>query len=91
MDTPRIDFTADNQGYYRVFVDGQHVSNHVQEREASQRAMNIKMENPDAEVYYDHDYRVDVAYDPGKCAEEPSESALDDDGGYPSESYSDSQ
>lgn len=68
---PMIKLTADNQGYYRVFVDGVHISNHVQEREAAERAANEKMKSPQSEVYFDHDYKVDVDYLPPEPTPEP--------------------
>lgn len=55
-----VEFTARGSGYYRVFVNGEQVSQHVAEREAVERAVNEAEDNPDATIYYDHDYEVDV-------------------------------
>lgn len=58
--THKIELTAVGSGYYRVMVDGVQVSQHIAEREASERATNEKLNALGSEVYYDHDYRVDV-------------------------------
>lgn len=51
-------FTAKNSGYYRVFVDGVQVSQHITEREALEEATEQKTMAPEKEVYFDHDYKV---------------------------------
>lgn len=57
----KVDFSAQNQGYYIVSVDGKDVSQHTQEREASASAANQKLKNPSAKVEYRHAYVVSVA------------------------------
>lgn len=57
---PRVETTARGAGYYRVYSDGAQVSQHTTEREAAKAAVNAKLANPDAAVYYSHDYEVDV-------------------------------
>ena len=56
----KIELTASGGGYYRVYVDGERVSQHTAEREAVESAGDYKRKNPTSEVYYDHDYRVSV-------------------------------
>lgn len=63
------DLTARSHGYYRVYVDDQEISKHLQEREAAERALDEKEANPTAEVRYEHDYVVDVTLEAG---EEPT-------------------
>lgn len=53
-----IELTAKGSGYYRVFVDSLQVSQHTTEREAAERAINEKTDTNN--VYYDHDYHVQV-------------------------------
>jgi len=67
---PMIELTAEDQGYFRVFVDDVEVSKHVSEREASQRATNEKLKDPEVTVYYNHDYRVDVSYTPPEVTDD---------------------
>jgi len=55
-----ISLTAKNQGYYIVSVDGVDVSQHTQEREAAEAAINKKLANPASAVEYRHDYQVTV-------------------------------
>ena len=55
-----VTLTAKNQGYYVVSADGKDVSNHTAEREAIEKATNLKLANPAAVVQYRHDYVVSV-------------------------------
>lgn len=55
-----FELTAEQHGYYLVFVDGHQFSKHVQEREAIQQAINAKQEVPAVPVHYSHPYRVVV-------------------------------
>lgn len=66
-----IEYTAKNSGYYRVFVDGIKVSQHLQEREAAESAGKQKRVSPDKAVYYDHEYHVEVSLLPGKEPPKP--------------------
>jgi hypothetical protein len=66
-----ISLTAAAQGYYRVFVNDEQVSQHVQEREAAERVTNEKLKDPSADVYYDHDYKVTAEYTPPEIQEVP--------------------
>lgn len=58
MATP--DLTAEGSGYYRTYVDGVEQSQHVTERKAIQAVYELREAHPEAEVTYDHDYRVVV-------------------------------
>jgi len=60
MSQKQIEATAVGQGYYRVFVGGQQVSQHIAEREAMESAGKQKQAKPSESVYYDHDYRVNI-------------------------------
>jgi hypothetical protein len=55
-----ITLTATGSGYYRVYVDGDQYSQHTTERIAISSAIQAKSENPDKEVWYDHEYIVTV-------------------------------
>jgi len=59
-ETMDINLRALGQGYFKVIVNGSVMSQHVQEREASQEAINAKLADPTAEVVYKHDYEVVV-------------------------------
>ena len=56
-----VSLTAKNQGYYIVNVDGAKVSQHTQEREAIEAAVNQKLAQPSSIVEYTHAYTVSVA------------------------------
>ena len=47
-------------GSYRVWRNRVLISEHKTEREAVQKAIEVKHDKPDADVTYDNDYRVDV-------------------------------
>ena len=53
-----ISLTATGSGYYRVYVNGAFVSQHIAEREAAEKAMTAKIMNPNSDVRYTHDYEV---------------------------------
>jgi len=53
-----VELTAEDSGYFRVFVDGVQVSQHTTEREAAERVIQEETANPAAECYYDHPYKV---------------------------------
>lgn len=55
-----VKLTAQNQGYYVVSVDGKDISNHTAEREAIEKAVNVKTANPKSVVKYRHEYVVTV-------------------------------
>lgn len=59
-----IDVKARGSGYYRVFVNNEQISQHTTEREAEgvaiEIAINLAFDDPEAKVYYDHKYEVDV-------------------------------
>lgn len=55
-----VNLTAKNQGYYVVSANGIDISQHTQEREAIESAVNHKLANPAAAVQYRHDYIVTV-------------------------------
>ncbi|MGB0878673.1 MAG: hypothetical protein ACPGXI_16680, partial [Mycobacterium sp.] len=55
-----IDFTARGSGYFRVFVNGDVISQHTTEREALERATEVELEDPSRHVHVTHDYTVDV-------------------------------
>ena len=61
MAAPKVDLTARGSGYYRVFVNGGQISRHIAEREAIEVATEQALINKNAQIYYDHDYEVDVA------------------------------
>jgi len=42
------DLTAIGSGYYRVYVNGLEASKHLQEREAVERALELKAASPSA-------------------------------------------
>ena len=48
-----LDVAAEGVGY-QVFVDGAAVSQHNTERRALKRAIDEKLDNPAAEVFYEH-------------------------------------
>lgn len=52
--------TAENSGYYYVYVEGVEVSKHVAEREAIEIAQEQKTLTPEKEVWLEHDYKVRV-------------------------------
>lgn len=58
-----ISFSALGNGYYRVMDGNKQLSQHVTEREALEALANAKLENPEADVYMYHDYRVEVDVD----------------------------
>jgi hypothetical protein len=55
-----VRLTALGSGYYRVLVDGAQVTQHTTEREASEEAVEQKLNNPNSTVFYIHDYSVTV-------------------------------
>jgi len=62
-----LKLTADDQGYYHLMeVDEsgeKEISKHLQEREAVEKATNLKVNNPQKEYYYEHRYKVSVNLD----------------------------
>lgn len=59
-----VDLTAKGSGYFRVYVDDVEVSQHLQEREAAERVVELKALNPDNKVVYRHDgYEVEATDD----------------------------
>lgn len=52
--------TAENSGYYYVYVDGVEISKHVAEREAIESAQKQKEITPEKDVWLEHDYKVRV-------------------------------
>ena len=56
----RITTTANDQGYYRVMLDGVEQSQHITEREALSAAATLAAAKAGAAVAYFHDYTVDV-------------------------------
>lgn len=56
----RVAFTAKDQGYFGVMLDGALKSRHSQEREAMESATRLAIANPNATVAYYHDYEVKV-------------------------------
>jgi hypothetical protein len=67
-----ITLTATGSGYYRVYVDGEYYSQHITERIAIASAIQAKSENPDKDVWYDHEYIVTIDGDV-EAEEEPEE------------------
>ena len=59
-DIMNINLRALDHGKFAVIVNGEIKSEHVQEREASQEAINAKLADPTAEVSYKHNYSVMV-------------------------------
>ena len=58
---PNINLTKDSQsGMFVVFVNGEEVSSHSEEKEAVENAVNAKFDNPNAEVYYQIDSKIKV-------------------------------
>lgn len=55
-----ISYTAQQQGYYRVQVNGVEVSKHLTEREALERAQDEESLDPTRDVVVTHDYAVKV-------------------------------
>jgi len=58
-----ISFTAIGSGYYRVMNGNTQVSQHITEREALESLANAKLQDPAADLYMYHDYRVEVDVD----------------------------
>jgi len=57
-----IDFTAVGR-YYKVYRDGEYVSQHTTEREACQKCINLAFASPNSAIEYIHEYRVTVEAD----------------------------
>ena len=55
-----IDATARGSGYFKAYADDAFVSQHVAEREALERCVEVLAVRPTARVYYVHEYTVDV-------------------------------
>lgn len=55
-----LEVIAEGSGMYRVLVDGVQVSQHTSERKALKRALDEKLAQPEAEVFYEHDYLVRI-------------------------------
>jgi len=58
--TKLYEYTATGR-YYKVYVDGEYISQHSDEREAIEAANVQKFIHYDSDVYYIHEYEVDVA------------------------------
>ena len=56
-----IEFVASGGGRYLVFVDGVQVSQHNTFHKAQERATVEQLRNPDSEVYFEQNLRVDVS------------------------------
>lgn len=71
----KIEFTAQGSGYYIVYLNDVHYSQHTTEREACEVSGHLKRENPDGNVKYIHDYEVDVSlllgFDGGAAPADP--------------------
>lgn len=52
-------FTATGR-YYVVYLEGERLTQHTTEREACEVSAGLKLENPDKNVNYVHEYRVEV-------------------------------
>jgi hypothetical protein len=72
-----INLTATGSGYYKVYVDGHQYSQHTTERIAISSAIQAKEENPEKDVWYDHEYIVTVDGDV-EAEEEPDEADEDE-------------
>jgi hypothetical protein len=55
-----VKYTAQQSGYFRVFVNGAEVSQHTTEREALERAENEEEKNPANDIEVTHEYKVAV-------------------------------
>lgn len=58
-----ISLTAEGSGYFYVYMDGVEMSRHIAEREAIERSVNLKEENPSSVIRYEHRYSVNVDSD----------------------------
>jgi len=71
----RIEFTATGR-YYKVYRNGEFVSQHTTEREASQKAANELLQDNAAAVHYTHDYVVEAEFVAGDEPEPPDSSLV---------------
>lgn len=58
-----IKYTAQQQGYFRVFMNGVEASKHLSEREALETAEGLESQDPSRDIEVRHDYTVKVESD----------------------------